>query len=262
KKSQKTHAWPKRRVRARMRGRAWRYAKEREKMVHRRKMFGRKKGHIQERREHAHWRRRARKRPRHKRTCHQWFRGAYRRSETWWGWLKYQVARRNGRHASRVPNGHYERTWAHSTRAGGQWCTGPRADGRTRRQPAGSSGARRYALMTDRVLRSLDLSRSRLRHSLALDDRCDRLARKLRPYFLNHVILVRTNFQLGETLGRPTVSGRLVKWAVELSEFSIKYEPRRAIEAQSLADFIQEGTKGESKKWMMHVDGSSSARGS
>ncbi|CAA0816695.1 Uncharacterized mitochondrial protein AtMg00860, partial [Striga hermonthica] len=38
-------------------------------------------------------------------------------------------------------------------------------------------------------------------------------ARKLRPYFLNHVIIVRTNFQLGETLGRPTVSGRLVKWA-------------------------------------------------
>ncbi|CAA0841581.1 Uncharacterized mitochondrial protein AtMg00860, partial [Striga hermonthica] len=77
-------------------------------------------------------------------------------------------------------------------------------------------------------------------------------ARKLRPYFLNHVVIVRTNFQLGETLGRPTVSGRLVKWAVELSEFSIKYEPRRAIKAQALADFIQEGTKGESKKWMMH----------
>ncbi|CAA0810651.1 Uncharacterized mitochondrial protein AtMg00860, partial [Striga hermonthica] len=87
-------------------------------------------------------------------------------------------------------------------------------------------------------------------------------ARKLRPYFLNHVIIVRTNFQLGETLGRPTVSGRLVKWAVELSEYSIKYEPRRAIKAQALADFIQEGTKGASKKWAMHVDGSSAARGS
>ncbi|CAA0809002.1 Unknown protein, partial [Striga hermonthica] len=86
--------------------------------------------------------------------------------------------------------------------------------------------------------------------------------RKLRPYFLNHVVLVRTNFQLGETLGRPTVSGRLVKWAVELSEYSIKYEPRRAIKAQALADFIQEGTKGEEKKWVMHVDGSSAAKGS
>ncbi|CAA0836871.1 Unknown protein, partial [Striga hermonthica] len=87
-------------------------------------------------------------------------------------------------------------------------------------------------------------------------------ARKLRPYFLNHVVVVRTNFQLGETLGRPTVSGRLVKWAVELSEYSIKYEPRRVIKAQALADFIQEGTKGDEKKWVIHVDGSSAAKGS
>ncbi|CAA0814729.1 Unknown protein, partial [Striga hermonthica] len=87
-------------------------------------------------------------------------------------------------------------------------------------------------------------------------------ATKLRPYFLNHVVVVRTNFQLGETLGRPTVSGRLVKWAVELSEYSIKYEPRRAIKAQALADFIQEGTKEDEKKWVIHVDGSSAAKGS
>ncbi|CAA0811058.1 Unknown protein, partial [Striga hermonthica] len=70
-------------------------------------------------------------------------------------------------------------------------------------------------------------------------------ARKLRPYFLNHKVKVRTNMPLGETLGRPSVSGRLVKWAVELSEYSLMYEPRRAIKAQMLADYIQEGTKVE-----------------
>ncbi|CAA0832670.1 Unknown protein, partial [Striga hermonthica] len=70
-------------------------------------------------------------------------------------------------------------------------------------------------------------------------------ARKLRPYFLNHKVKVRTNMPLGETLGQPSVSGRLVKWAVELSEYSLMYEPRRAIKAQVLADFIQEGTKVE-----------------
>ncbi|CAA0810386.1 Unknown protein, partial [Striga hermonthica] len=67
--------------------------------------------------------------------------------------------------------------------------------------------------------------------------------RKLRIYFLEHRVKVRTNMPLGETLGRPSVSGRLVKWAVELSEYAIVYEPRRAIKAQALADFIQEGTK-------------------
>ncbi|CAA0829022.1 Unknown protein, partial [Striga hermonthica] len=70
-------------------------------------------------------------------------------------------------------------------------------------------------------------------------------ARKLRPYFLNHKVKVRTNMPLGETLGRPSVSGRLVKWAVKLSEYSLMYEPKRAIKAQVLADFIQEGTKVE-----------------
>ncbi|CAA0837255.1 Uncharacterized mitochondrial protein AtMg00860, partial [Striga hermonthica] len=69
--------------------------------------------------------------------------------------------------------------------------------------------------------------------------------RKLRPYFLNHKVKVRTNMPLEQTLGRPAVSGRLIKWAVELSEYSIKYEPRRAIKGQVLADFIQEGTKEE-----------------
>ncbi|CAA0811070.1 Unknown protein, partial [Striga hermonthica] len=70
-------------------------------------------------------------------------------------------------------------------------------------------------------------------------------ARKLIPYFLNHKVKIRTNMPLGETLGRPSVSGRLVKWAIELSEYSLLYEPRRAIKAQVLADFIQEGTKVE-----------------
>ncbi|CAA0820095.1 Unknown protein, partial [Striga hermonthica] len=88
--------------------------------------------------------------------------------------------------------------------------------------------------------------------------------RKLRPYFLGHKVKVRTNMPLGETLGRPSVSGRLVKRAVELSEYTITYEPRRAIKAQALADFIQEGTKesGESEGvWQVFADGSVSRAG-
>ncbi|XP_077229834.1 uncharacterized protein LOC143862648 [Tasmannia lanceolata] len=67
-------------------------------------------------------------------------------------------------------------------------------------------------------------------------------ARKLRPYFQAHTIKVLTGQPLRQILHRPDTSGRLVKWAVELSEFDIKYLPRPAIKAQILADFIAECT--------------------
>ena len=56
----------------------------------------------------------------------------------------------------------------------------------------------------------------------------------------------------------------MIQWAVELSEFDIKYLPRHAIKAQALADFIAEFTLShndsevvEDKKWIIHMDGSS-----
>ncbi|CAA0832558.1 Unknown protein, partial [Striga hermonthica] len=121
-----------------------------------------------------------------------------------------------------------------------------------------SAGAQHPIYYTSRVLQGADSRYSDVEKAALT---VVITARKLRPYFLNHTIIVRTNFPLGETLGRPTLSGRLVKWAVELSEYSIRYEPRRAIKAQALADFIQEGTKGDEKKWVMHVNGSSAAKG-
>ncbi|XP_077240348.1 uncharacterized protein LOC143881245 [Tasmannia lanceolata] len=65
-------------------------------------------------------------------------------------------------------------------------------------------------------------------------------ARKLRPYFQAHTIKVLTNQPLRQVLHKPDTSGRLVKWAVELSEFDIRYMPRPAIKAQVLADFVAE----------------------
>ncbi|XP_077252557.1 uncharacterized protein LOC143891950 [Tasmannia lanceolata] len=63
-------------------------------------------------------------------------------------------------------------------------------------------------------------------------------ARKLRPYFQAHTIKVLTDQPLRQVLHKPDTSGRLVKWAVELSEFDIRYMPRLAIKAQVLADFV------------------------
>ncbi|GFP85717.1 pol polyprotein [Phtheirospermum japonicum] len=91
-------------------------------------------------------------------------------------------------------------------------------------------------------------------------------ARKLRPYFLSHKVKVRTNLALKQVLGNPNVSGRLVKWAVELSEYDAVYEPRVAIKAQVLADFLQEmagpaEAVEEVKTWTLYTDGSTMTSG-
>ncbi|KAK4385726.1 hypothetical protein Sango_2696600 [Sesamum angolense] len=65
-------------------------------------------------------------------------------------------------------------------------------------------------------------------------------ARKLRLYFLSYPVGVRTNTPQKQVLGKLEASGRLVKCAIELSEYDISYLPRTTIKAQALADFISE----------------------
>jgi len=56
----------------------------------------------------------------------------------------------------------------------------------------------------------------------------------------------------------------MVRWAVELSEFDIQYEPRGSIKGQVSADFVAELSLGGDpqevelgSQWMLSVDGSS-----
>ena len=51
-------------------------------------------------------------------------------------------------------------------------------------------------------------------------------AKKLRPYFQAHPIVVLTDLPLRSTIHKPDLSGRMARWAVELSEYGIKYKPR------------------------------------
>ncbi|XP_075478886.1 uncharacterized protein LOC142519743 [Primulina tabacum] len=59
------------------------------------------------------------------------------------------------------------------------------------------------------------------------------MARRLRPYFLSHPIIVFTNSALGKIISHPYTSGRLIKWVTELSEYDINFELRTVIKAQA-----------------------------
>ena len=61
-------------------------------------------------------------------------------------------------------------------------------------------------------------------------------ARRLRPYFQNHTITVTTDYPIQ----KPDLAGRMSSWAVELSEFNIRYEPHGPIKAQCILDFVND----------------------
>ena len=51
-------------------------------------------------------------------------------------------------------------------------------------------------------------------------------SRKLRHYFQAHVINIITDHPLKKAMNKLEAAGRLIQWAIELSEFDIKYQPR------------------------------------
>ena len=98
------------------------------------------------------------------------------------------------------------------------------------------------------------------------------VARKLRPYFQAHTIEVPTEYPMNQVLHKSETSGRLMKWALELSEFDIRYKPKNAIKEQVLADFTMEFTPTKLVEdtqatpdlpiWKLSVDGAANAQGS
>ena len=75
-----------------------------------------------------------------------------------------------------------------------------------------------------------------------------------------------------QILHKQETTGRLIKWAIELSKFDIRYKPRTTIKGQILADFIMEFTPAASTEttqltldlsiWRLSVDGATNVQGS
>jgi hypothetical protein len=88
-------------------------------------------------------------------------------------------------------------------------------------------------------------------------------ARKLQHYFGAHRVRVLTNQPLNDIFRNHDSSGRIGKWAMELSEHIIDSEKRSVIKSQVLVDFIADWTEPSSytegtvidTPWQVSCDG-------
>ena len=76
-----------------------------------------------------------------------------------------------------------------------------------------------------------------------------------------------TDQPIKKSMKQPEAAGRMIQWAIELSQFDIEYHPRTAIKAQTLVDFIAEFTSPKEdgltegiRRWMIQIDGSSAQK--
>ena len=74
--------------------------------------------------------------------------------------------------------------------------------------------------------------------------------------------MVLINLPLQSTIHKSDLSGRMARWAVELSEYGIQYKLRLAKKGQVLADFLAEIPQTETYSdslnwWTISVDGAS-----
>ena len=87
-------------------------------------------------------------------------------------------------------------------------------------------------------------------------------SRKLRPHFQANPIVVMTDQPIKKAKNKLETAGRMIQWAIKLSQFDIEYQPRTAIKAQALADFIAEFTSpkhedNQEELWTIYTNGSS-----
>jgi hypothetical protein len=66
------------------------------------------------------------------------------------------------------------------------------------------------------------------------------LSRKLSHYFHAHQIELHTSPPLSDIPNNMEATGKIAKWAIELSMYDIIFKPRTTIKAQALSDFMAE----------------------
>nr|CAN65306.1 hypothetical protein VITISV_042320 [Vitis vinifera] len=106
--------------------------------------------------------------------------------------------------------------------------------------------------------------------SRALADVETSTAQKLRTYFQAHLVVVLTDQPLRNILYKPDLTGRMLQWAIELSEYGIEYQPRLSMKGQVMADFVVEYSQKpaqhkeprEEEWWTLRVDEASRSSGS
>jgi hypothetical protein len=95
------------------------------------------------------------------------------------------------------------------------------------------------------------------------------MIRKLKHYFLVHTIQVVSDRPLARVLQNKEATRWIAQWAMEISQYDIKFVPQWAIKSQALVDFITEwidsGLRGIDElpsHWVLYFDGSYTLRGS
>jgi ribonuclease HI len=89
-------------------------------------------------------------------------------------------------------------------------------------------------------------------------------SRKLRHHFQAYHIIVPSSQPLKDIMRNKEATGRIIKWAAELNEFTIDYVHKSSIQSQAFADFIANWTLGaqgeeatkDAEAWTVFYDGS------
>jgi hypothetical protein len=92
--------------------------------------------------------------------------------------------------------------------------------------------------------------------------------KKLKHYFLAHIIWVISDWPLARILQSKEATGWITQWTVEIGQYDIEFIPRWEIKSQALTYFIAEWTDSGLwgidellDHWMMYFDGSYTLKG-